>query len=160
MARTLPLCALLIAIPCASRADETPTETVVRLTVTPQAGPTPVLKYQLLPELREVNPGNPVQGYLLCFMEQNHFFFDKTEVENREKWQAAPLKDLPVKDLRNYGGSALHQADYAARLDTPDWQILLKLRRDGFFTLLPDVQWMRLLAASLKVRFRAEVALG
>ncbi len=84
-------------LPCVLRADDAPTETVVRLTVTPQAPPTPALRYQLLPELREMNPGNPVQGYLECFMEQNHFFFDKTEVENREKWQTVPLKELPVK---------------------------------------------------------------
>ena len=126
--------------------------------MTPQAAPKPALQYQLLPELREMNPGNPIQGYLVCFMEQNHFFYDKEAVENREKWQTMPLKDLPVKELHGYGGGALRQADYAARLDTPDWQILLKMRRDGVNTLLPDVQEMRLLAAALKVRFRAEVA--
>jgi hypothetical protein len=154
----LPVCALLFALPLGVRADDAPTQTVVHLTVTPQALPTPALRYQLLPELREMNPGNPVQAYLVCFMEQNHFFFDKTEVENREKWQTMPLKDLPVKDLRGYGGSALRQADYAARLDTPDWQILVKMRRDGINLLLPDVQWMRMLTAALKVRFRAEIA--
>jgi hypothetical protein len=160
MARTLPVCALLLVLPVAGRADEAPTETMVRLTVKPQAPPTPALRYQLLPELREMNPGNPIQGYLVCFMEQNHFFFDKTEVENREKWQTMPLKDLSGKDLHNYGGNALRQADYAARLDTPDWQILLKMRRDGINTLLSDVQWMRFLAAALKVRFRGELADG
>ncbi len=158
MARTLPVCALLLVLPCVARADDAPTETVVRLTVTPQAAPTPALRYQLLPEMRELNPGNPIQGYLLCFMEQNHFFFDKAEVENREKWQTVPLAELPAKDLRGYGGGALRQADYAARLDTPDWQMLLKMRREGIYTLLPDVQWMRMLGAGLKVRFRVEVA--
>ncbi len=34
---------------------------------------------------------------------------------------------------------ALALADKAARLDSPDWQILLKLREDGVATLLPDV---------------------
>jgi len=158
MARTLPVCALLLALPLAARADDAPTQTVVRLTAAPQAPPKPALKYQLLPEMREMNPGNPIQAYLICFMEQNHFFFDKTEVENREKWQTMPLKDLPLKELRNYGGNALRQADYAARLDAPDWQLLVKMRRDGINLLIPDVQWMRMLAAALKVRFRAEVA--
>ena len=158
MARTLPVCALLILLPCAARADDAPTQTIVQLTVTPQAAPTPALRYQLLPEMREMNPGNPVQGYLICFMEQNSFYYGKTEVENREKWQTAPLKELPLKELHDYGGAGLRQADYAARLDKPDWQILLKLRRDGFYTLLPEVQQMRKLAAALRVRFRAEVA--
>jgi hypothetical protein len=157
--RPLSLCALLCALPCVCHADEAaPAETVVRLRVQPMAAPTPALRYQLLPEMREMNPGNPIQGYLICFMEQNHFYYDKTEQEDREKWQTMPLKDLPAKELHDYGGAGLRQADFAARLDKPDWQILPKLRRDGFYTLLPEVQQMRKLAAALKVRFRAEVA--
>jgi hypothetical protein len=162
--RPLTLCALLCALPSAGQAEDAapgdapPTETVVRLRVQPMAAPTPVLRYQLLPEMRELSPGNPIQGYLVCFMEQNHFYYDKTEVDNREKWQTAPLKDLPLKELHDYGGIRLRGADYAARLDKPDWQILLPLRRDGFYTLLPDVQQMRKLAAALKVRFRSEIA--
>ena len=158
MARTLSVCALLIVFPCAARADEPLAPIFARLKVTPQAVPTPALRYQLLPELREMNPGNPVQGFLDCFMEQNNFFFGKDEVDKRDKWLTMPLKDLPLKELRGYGGAALRQADFAARLDKPDWQILLKMRRDGFNTLLPDVQEMRRLADALKVRFRAEVA--
>lgn len=159
MARTLPVCALLVFLPCLARADDAPTETVVRLSVTPQAPPTPALRYQLLPQLRDMNPGNPIQGYLMCFMEQNNFFFDKKAVEDREKWQTMPLKDLPLKDMQYYrDAAALRQADYAARLDAPDWQILLKMRRDGIGLLIPDVQWMRYLAAALKVRFRLEIA--
>ena len=158
MARTLPVCALLILLPCAARADDATAPTVVHLTVTPQAAPTPALRYQLLPELREMNPGNPVQGFLTCFMEQNSFFFSKEEVENREKWLTMPLKDLPIKKLHDYGGAGLRQADFAARLDKPDWQILRKMRRDGYDTLLPDVQVMRVLARALMVRCRGAVA--
>jgi hypothetical protein len=119
--------------------------------------PKPALKYQLLPELAEMNPGNPIQGYLKCFMEQQNFFFNKAEVDHREKWQTMPLAELPAVKLRHYGGGALRQADLAARLDTPDWQILLKAKADGFRLLLPDVQYMRMLAGALRVRFRGDV---
>ena len=51
-----------------------------------------------------------------------------------------------------------HQADRAARLDKPDWQILLKLKTDGINLLLPDLQKMRGLATALQERFRDEVA--
>jgi hypothetical protein len=122
------------------------------------AAPRPALRYQLLPELGELNPGNPIPAYLKCFMEQQHFFFNKQSEDDREKYLNLPLADLPAAALRNYGGSALKQADWAARLDTPDWQILLKVKTDGFGLLLPDVQQLRRLAAALKVRFRAEVA--
>jgi hypothetical protein len=124
------------------------------------ASPKPALKYQLLPELKEMNPGNPVQGYLKCFMEHQNFFFRPESVQNREKWGEMPLRDLPLKELRDYGGSALRQADYAARLDTPDWQVLLKLKSDGINLLLPEVQQLRALATGLKVRMRGEIAEG
>ncbi len=131
---------------------------IIRLTVQPMAAPKPALKYQLLPELKEMNPGNPIHNYLKCFMEQQNFFFSKESQANREQWQTMPLKDLPLNELRGYGGSALRQADYAARLDTPDWQILLKAKSDGYNLLLPEVQQIRMLALALKVRFRAEIA--
>jgi hypothetical protein len=160
MSRTLPLCLLASALLAADapKKAEPPTKLTVSLTVSAMPEPRPALRYTLLPELKDMNPGNPVQGYLKCFMEQNHFFNDKTSVENREKWLVMPLKDLPLDQVRGYGGSATRQADRAARLDTPDWQILLELKSTSIELLLPDVQKMRSLAAALKVRFRAEVA--
>src|SRR5208282_8986 len=136
--RTVFACAALavFALPC--RADQATSEgeTSIRLTVDPAAVPTPALRYLLLPQLKEMNPGNPIQGYLKCFMEQQKFFFDKESFQRREKLLVMPLKELPAQDLRNYGGFALTQADWAARLDTPDWQILPKLRIEGNYVLL------------------------
>ena len=87
MARTLTFCALLLSCTPTVRADDAPrpTETVIRLNVSRMTAPKPALRYPLLPELREITPGNPVQGYLKCFMEQNNFFFHKDAVANREK---------------------------------------------------------------------------
>jgi hypothetical protein len=160
MPRASSVCALLLALPLIGRAADrsAPSETVIRLQVQPAPAPKPALRYQLLPELLEMNPGNPIQGYLRCFPEQNHFFFTKEAVESRTRYQTMPLKDLPVKKLRDYGGSALRQADYAARLDTPDWQILPRLKTDGIGLLIPDVQQLRILASALQVRFRVAVA--
>ncbi len=160
MPRTLLFCTLAVfAVP--SRADDATaaSETLIRLTVEPASAPKPALRYQLLPELKEMNPGNPIQNYLKCFMEQQKFFFDKEAFERREKLLAAPLKELPAQEVLDYGGVALSQADWAARLDNPDWQILLKVKTDGVALLLPDVQQIRALGNALKVRFRAEVAL-
>ncbi len=110
-----------------------------------------------MPELAEMEPGNPVEGYLKCFMEQNHFFFNKDAIEQRDKWNDMPLKDLPV-ELRGYGGVALKRADYAARLQTPDWQMLIPLRRQGYSAIIPEVQQLRSLAWALRVRMRGEIA--
>ena len=106
-------------------------ETLIRLTVDPAAAPKPALRYLLLPELKEMNPGNPIQGYLKCFMEQQKFFFDKESFQRREKLLVMPLKELPARELQDYGGLALKQADWAARLDNPDWQILLNIEGRG-----------------------------
>jgi hypothetical protein len=144
------------------RADEstaTP-ETLIRLTVQPAAAPKPALRYLLLPPLGEMNPGNPIQNYLKCFMEQQKFFFDKAAFQRRERLLSMPLKELPAQELQAYFGFALRQADWAARLDAPDWQILLQLKAEGIHLLIPDVQELRTLASALKVRFRAEVAAG
>jgi len=165
MFRALSVCALLFTLPLLCRADDKPepTETVIRLKVQPAPAPKPALRYQLLPEYRELNPGNTAQAYLICFMEQSNFFFSKEAMENRQKWETMPLKELPLKELSQFGygklkSGALSQADYAARLDTVDWQVLVKLKRDGVKFLIPEVQWMRLLGLSLKIRFRVEVA--
>jgi hypothetical protein len=160
MRRTLPVCALLLGLPLvAGAAPPKQPAIIVRMTVQPKAAPKPALKYQLLPELREMNPGNPIQGYLKCFMEQNWFFGDKKVNNDRDRFREMPLKNLPLKEMQYYcTNTGLRQADYAARLDTPDWQILLKLKSDGFGLLLPDAQKLRALADALQIRFRIEIA--
>ena len=155
-------CAALLVFSLACRADDATatSETLIRLTVRAAPAPKPALRYQLLPELTEMNPGNPIQNYFKCFMEQQKFFFDKDAFQRREKLLVMPLKELRAEELADYGGFALRQADWAARLDNPDWQILRQVQTEGVSLLLPDVQQMRPLANALKVRFRAEVALG
>ncbi len=140
MSRTLLWCAALAAIPLPARADQTvtATETVIRLTVQPMAAPQPALRYLLLPELKELNPGNPIPNYLRCFLMMEPDFSSDEEV---------------------LGSSALRQADRAARLDKPDWQILPKMKTEAISLLLPDVQKVRFLATALQGRFRNEITL-
>jgi hypothetical protein len=161
MTRLLSVCAALAILSPWCQAGE-PNETVIRLTVQPAAAPKPAMRYQLLPELKEMNPGNPILGYLKCFSEQQNFFFNKDSVDKREKWHDMPLKDLPLKEMHNFGygkgNIGLAQADRAARLETPDWQTLLQLRKEGARLLIPEVQQMRLLTSALQIRFRVEIA--
>jgi hypothetical protein len=162
MKRMLPVCALLLSPFFAVAADAPPKlpETVVRMKVDPIPAPKPALKYQLLPELNEMNPGNPIHEYTRCFAEQYNFWRTKSAIDDREKWQTMPLDDLPLRKIRNSYNrrSPLRYADSAARLDTPDWQILLSLKKEGANLLLPDLQGLRELAGALKVRFRVEIA--
>ena len=61
-----------------------------------------------------------------------------------------PLEELPGSDSRELRPAALAQADRAARLDNPDWQILQKLKADGIGTPLADVQALRVVARALQ----------
>jgi hypothetical protein len=133
-------------------------ETVVRFHVRPMAAPKPPLKYQLLPELRELNPGNPAHNYLRCFAEQRQFFFSKEATAERARYLSMPLADLAARKVRQYGGSALRQADWAARLDTPDWQLIQRVQTEGMDMQASELGRLQLLAAALQVRFRIEVA--
>jgi hypothetical protein len=136
----------------------TTSEMLIRLNVRPMPAPKPALRYRLLPELKEMNPGNPIQYYMKCMMEQKSFFFDLEAFQNRDKLLTLPLKEVPAQAPPEDGRYALSQADWAARLDTPDWQILLKLKTDGISLFLPEVQQMRGLSRALNVRYRAEIA--
>jgi hypothetical protein len=133
---------------------------LIQLTVRPATAPKPALRYHLLPEIKELHPGNPAQSYLKCFVEQRKFFFDEAAFGRREKLLVMPLKELPAESLERYGERALSHADWAARLDNPDWQILQKVQTEGIALLLPDLGDLRSLAPALRLRFRAELALG
>ena len=150
----------LMAVPCRGRGQGEPPEILIRLAVAPADAPKPALKYMLLPGLDEISPGNPVQNYLKCAFDEYHYLFGKEEFDRREKLLAMPLEVLPVSGMREIRGSALASVDRAARLENPDWQILLKLKADGISTLLPDVQQMRSLARAMQPRFRGELATG
>jgi hypothetical protein len=150
----LLIAATLAAFSAASDGDDA----TVRLTVQPMPAPRPALKYQLLPDLSELKPGNAAQNYLKCFMEQRLFFFTKEAAVERARYQTMPLTELPVNTLRNYGGGSLRNADWAARLGTVDWQLLDRLQNGGKETLVDELGPFQLLAAAIQVRFRAEVA--
>ncbi len=155
MTRVLLTAMALAAFPLNSRGEEA----VVHLTVRPMPAPKPALKYQLLPELRELKPGNAAQNYLKCFMEQRHFFFTKEAAAERARYQTMPLAELPVDKLRHYGGfvAASRRTGRPGWMQL-DWQTLERIQNGGMETLADELGPLQDLAAALQVRFRAEVA--
>ena len=154
MHRAILATATLVAIPLGTRAEDG----AVRLIVRPMAAPKPAMKYQLLPEVREMSPGNAMQWYMRCFAEQRNFFFSKEGVAQRNNYRAMSLAELRSAKLTGYGGSALTQADWAARLNTCDWEVLRRVQSDGMDMTLPELGPLKTLAVALQVRFRIEVA--
>lgn len=160
MMRLFTVSISLAALPLASSAGEA----AVRLDVRPMASPEPALKYLLLPEVRELKPGNPAQYYLRCFMEQRNFFFTKGSISQRDRYLTMPLSQLVTEKVRNYGGGALYgkgplnQVDWAARLNALDWEMVGRLETEGRELALPELGPLGLLGPNLQVRLRIEVA--
>ena len=126
--------------------------------VRPAAAPVPALKYQLLPEVRELHAGNPAQWYVRCFAEQRNFFFGKDSVAARRSALVVPLDKFPKDELGYYGGNALKQADYGARHDALDWQITDRVKTEGLDAAYPELPSFGVLGEALHVRFRLELA--
>ena len=162
--RTIALFAALLAIgPLFCQAPPERPETVIAFKLHPAALPRPALKYKLLPEIRQVENGNAIQGFMKCFAGQNAMYHGKESLAERERLNALPFDELPADikgNLVAVDGSSLNYADLAARMDHADWQILDDMRRDGFETLLPDLQQMRALESVLKVRTRFRLKAG
>jgi hypothetical protein len=133
-------------------------ETAVHLYVRPMPAPKPALKYQLLPELDELKPGNAAQEYLKCFAEQRPFFYSQKAVADRARYRKMPLVELRLEPFPLVGGGPLHRAEWAARMDTLDWQALRRIHDGGMEGLPAELGPLQLLAESLQVRFRAQVA--
>jgi hypothetical protein len=147
-----------------------PTQTVIKMTLHP-AGPTePALRYRLLPELRDRQPGNAAALYMRAFSPE---WFIGGQIRNRmredpdydtklEKWRTeTPLKDFPLKDLEwATNSNDLREVDRAARRAYCDWELTDRMRQEGIGLLLPDVQSLRAFARFLDLRARAEIAQG
>ena len=68
------------------------------------------------------------------------------------------LAELAGQKLLGYGGDALRQADWAARMESLDWQSLGSIQGGGMEAPPAEVGPIQVLAKALHVRFRIEVA--
>jgi hypothetical protein len=174
------LFALLVLAPVAlaqPQPEVTDGMVFIPITLHPTAAPKPHSRFYLTPQYVDQQPGNRVAGFMKAFME-THAFFGREPGEQRDKWNATPLDDLPVADIQKSGcvgglmyrkdftdfresaGRPLSDVDEAARLESVDWQVWFNARKSGIGLLLPEVQKMRELAQVLKVRMRYEVKAG
>ena len=158
-------CLILLAIqttaPEVARPNVQQPGAVVKLNVDAAEAPIPALRYQLLPALKELNPGNAVQGYYHASIQNYEFYWSTRTSDDRERWRTMPLANLPRKELlkAGYGPEGLlKELAAAARLDDADWQVLAGIKREGFAISLNETQHMRVLARALAIRCRLELA--
>ena len=135
----------------------------IRIAVGPAAVPKPSLKYRLIPDRRDLTPGNAAALYyraMASFVE-NSALLQEIRKEYWSEWLDTPPKDLPMDEVRDklhMARNLLHEIDLAARCKDCDWQI--EDRPEGLGLLLPEVQGFRNVATVLAVKARYEIAQG
>ena len=162
MRRGFTCLAILLAAAATAAAQDPSEVEPIKLTLNPAAAPSPALKYELLPDLKDETPGNAALEYYRAFSPE--WWGNIRQPQTWEKMENAlhvPLKDLPRKDLDWLESShMLRQVDLASRREYCDWGMAERLRKEGFSLLLPDVQSLRQIATLLAVRARLEIAEG
>jgi hypothetical protein len=162
MSRVLAALTAFLTLALTGSAQPQPGEPVA-LTLHPAAPPKPSLKYRLLPDRRDQQPGNAATLYYraLAMFVENPELLKEVHAEDWETWRTLPLKELPrleVRDKLNRARHLLAEFDLAAQKRDCDWQ--LEGRPEGIGLLLPDLQGYRHIAIVLVVRARMEIAEG
>jgi hypothetical protein len=135
----------------------------IKLMIHPAAAPAPALKYQLLPDVRDLTPGNAALGYYRALSFRGEMPHAPGMGDKEYNWLSVPLKDFPREEARKFLHDYRHllrEVERAARCDRCDWQLLTRIREEGFQLLLPDVQQMRFIANLLALQARLEMAEG
>lgn len=152
---------LSIALASAAAATGQPPEPI-RLTIRPAAAPVPALKYRLLPEMRDLTPGNAVILYYRAFSPEWSSYFrpDKPTLDALDNFLSLNSDDAKagreaVAWVR--ANSSLKEVDRAARRSHCDWELTQRVREDGIGLLLPDLQVIRRFGRMLAARARLEL---
>ena len=137
-----------------------PKATVLKMTLHPAAIASPALKYTLLPEVRDLRPGNAA---LLYQRAQSHEWWSNfLRADGNEKNSnllEMPFRKMPSEKVLLIRG-ALEEMDLAARREYCDWEMGPRLREEGPGLLIPDVQGFRNFAVMLALRSRIEMIGG
>jgi hypothetical protein len=162
VSRTLAcLAVLLLVVPTALAQPQAGDP--IPLTISPAAVPSPSLKYRLLPDRRELVPGNAAALYYRteALFYENGDLLQDVMGGPWSTWANMPLKQLPLKDMGLRLATVRHlmdELDTAALRRECDWH--LENRPEGVGLLLPDVQSFRAFAAVLAARARYHIARG
>jgi hypothetical protein len=145
-----------------SDSGQEPKVPVHKFTVSAAAAPVPALKYPLLPDLRETTPGNAALLYYRAFApEWSHTIRGNKDLQKiiDDSLEKSPSELRVLSDLHFVRGwGMLKEVDRAARRSYCDWELTPRVREEGIWLLLPDVQALREFAKYLKLRAKLELA--
>lgn len=151
-----------------------------KIVISPQAVPSPALRYTLLPPLREMKSGNAVPQYYRCFSPDGlHWLNNGKYAGSLSVWLQLPYEqaakkgltpssqqkpkegeeDLPIPaTFEEVKMINLHtfanEIDVAARRTHAEWEYLEKIKTDNMMLLVPEVQSIRRLAEVVQSRAR------
>jgi hypothetical protein len=161
----LLIVALLPAVVATAEPATDPATQPTRLTLHPAPLPRPALTYRLMPDVIDLTPGNAATMYLLAssrpLMSGAEKPENRSELDALDGWLTAPSKEIDrarAERLLSQFTGTLHQAELGARRERCDWD--LPARTEGFSTLLPYLQEMRLQGKLLALRARLAIADG
>jgi hypothetical protein len=150
-----------IAGPWSARAQGAKPTPPTVLTIHPAREPVPALKYRLVPERRELIPGNAAIFYHRANLMVATAAKDPKSEEKAIGWLAGPIKEIPLEEARSYVdrfSRVLHEAELGAiRLDC-DWEY--DRREEGYDLLLPEVQEIRRAGRLVALKARIEILDG
>jgi hypothetical protein len=132
----------------------------VRLNVRPAAAPRPVLKHQLLYNVRERRPGNAAVHYNKLGLRYPTAEKDANAFD--DGWLEAPLAEVPRDKVRTFlesHRSILDDIELASRREQCDWELPIR-ERDYISLLIPEMQRVRNFANLLRLQARLQIAEG
>jgi len=139
---------------------QVPKHPVVKMKLRPAAAPVPAMKYALLPEVRDLKPGNAALLYQRAHApEWTRAYFNSNQQLKNDAYMEMPLGKLQ-RDKILLPSGPLKELDLAARRENCDWEMTPRLRAEGYNLLVPDIQAMREYAQVLALRSRLDIQDG
>lgn len=136
---------------------------VTRLDVQPAPAPDPSMKYRLLPEVRDLTPGNAAYLYQRAHAPEwwAGLRLNK-QIDKIDELLEVPLSKMSRERAETTANMRymLKEVDRAARREHCDWEWNERVREDGIALLIPDVQSFRTYGSLLAVRARLEMLDG
>ncbi|HEV3438737.1 MAG TPA: hypothetical protein VG122_15335 [Gemmata sp.] len=162
MSRILSVLTIVLVFSLDSRA-QSPADKPISLSLRPAALPQPSLKYRLLPDERDLQPGNAAGLYYRAeaLFVENQALLREIQNEKWDTWASTTIQNLPLAEVREsvkMTHRIVVELEHAAVRKDCDW--MLEGRSEGLALLLPEVQTFRRIAIVLAVRARLEIAEG
>ena len=152
-----------LALTCVSAEPEIPETEPVAFSISPAKAPIPALRYQFLPEVRDLTTGNAATIYYRAFDSNASDSKAKERDEQVGKWLEMPFdefKKVPRKDIDAvFDSVVLKDLDKAARKSYCDWDLTERIREDGIDLIVPGFG-VKKVADLLALRARADIAAG